>query len=386
MATSNNKSLTLIALSTAAILGLSLAFYGVPTSTKGKQRRNDSCSHNQEQTTPPHAEIPPHVQREIYKEWRRKESVRFLALKKPMYDNIEMYDPEGVMLCTIGKKKANWYVEKKQLAVWRTPLPDDENGGERNTSNPPSIQLLFTPKNGKTQRENDAEIDGTPSNKSRVYNTSHKRNICVACGSPTGLMRHYVVPYSYRHLLPTKFKSHLPHDIVLLCMDCHVCADHAGLERRNETYERRYRTDPDSTQPVIPNLRARHVKSCAQALLKHREKLPPQRIEEYEMTVWGYFHSVEPPARNESAATAPTSGDVHAYSQSRLEHFIETIETETPNPKYIPIQALVVNALKTDQDVADFIRSWRELFLETLHPRYLPKGWSVDSPVESDSY
>jgi hypothetical protein len=33
-------------------------------------------------------ELPTHMMREIYKEQRRKASVRFLAMKKPMYDNV----------------------------------------------------------------------------------------------------------------------------------------------------------------------------------------------------------------------------------------------------------------------------------------------------------
>jgi hypothetical protein len=33
-------------------------------------------------------ELPTHMMRELYKEQRRKASVRFLAMKKPMYDNI----------------------------------------------------------------------------------------------------------------------------------------------------------------------------------------------------------------------------------------------------------------------------------------------------------
>jgi hypothetical protein len=64
---------------------------------------------------------------------------------------------------------------------------------------------------------------------------------------------------------------------------------------------------------------------------------------------------------------------------------VQTLETtDRPNPKYVPISVLVVNALETDTDVTQFIKSWRQLFVETLQPRYLPTGWSVDSSVEND--
>ena len=225
---SSSKAFTVVALGCAAASLLSVYLLFVRGSENNEHDDGDEGKSGNQPSCPP--DLPPHLQRELYKEQRRKESVRFLALKRPMYDNIEMYDPDGVLLCTIGKKKAHWYVSKKGLAVWKTPLTGENDKNGSNPGKAPSIQLLFTPKNSKN-KEND-NSNGTEETQdeihpNRVYNSSHKRNICVACGSSIGLMRHYVVPYSYRRLLPTKFKSHLPHDIVLLCMDCHMCADHA---------------------------------------------------------------------------------------------------------------------------------------------------------------
>jgi hypothetical protein len=316
-------------------------------------------------------------------------------MKKPAYDNIGMYDPDGIMLCTIGKKKANWYVQKRKLAVWKVPSK--------------SIQLLFTPKsNNKNKSEGDDnsskhEEEGQhvlkfKSEGSILYNTAHKKNICVACGASDGLMRHYVVPYSYRRLLPTKFKSHLPHDVVLLCLDCHLVADHGGIQRREWTYERSYRTDSESARPTIPNPHLRRVKSCAQALWKHRPKLPPDRLLKYEQVVADYLSSLpkqdeETEGRHGIATTTrqlrqnePQTQQHEPLSNEVLQKLVvQTLETtDRPNPKYVPISVLVVNALETDTDVTQFIKSWRQLFVETLQPRYLPTGWSVDSSVEND--
>ena len=76
--------------------------------------------------------------RSIYKEQRRQENIPLLAMKKPMYDNIRMLDPQGTLLCTIGKKKANWYIKRK-LAQWRDP--------EQQTT----LQLLFEPSHRSNQ-------------------------------------------------------------------------------------------------------------------------------------------------------------------------------------------------------------------------------------------
>jgi hypothetical protein len=37
---------------------------------------------------------------------------------------------------------------------------------------------------------------------------------------PLGYLRHSVVPHCYRKRFPGAMKSHLSHDIVLMCLDC----------------------------------------------------------------------------------------------------------------------------------------------------------------------
>jgi hypothetical protein len=323
-------------------------------------------------------ERPSHVQRKLHKEQRRKERAPHLAMKKPLYDNIAMYDPDDVMLCTIGKKKADWYVNKKKLAVWRVSLDGNKDG---NNDTATSIRLLFTPSNKKKQL---GDTFDSSCNTASIYNTSHKKNICVACGTNTSLMRHYVVPYSYRRLLPTKFKSHLPHDIVLLCMNCHICADQAGLDHQTNVYERQYRTDPQTANPVIPNRYRRHVKSCARALQKHHQQLPPDRISDCESVVEEFLklHPLKVERKSFFKVDDEKERKI-TFSSAQLQELTQNLETESPNPKYIPIAVLVVSTLQSDQDVSNFIRSWRKLFLKSLKPRFLPVGWSVTSRVEN---
>ncbi|OEU16717.1 hypothetical protein FRACYDRAFT_149334, partial [Fragilariopsis cylindrus CCMP1102] len=292
--------------------------------------------------------LPEHLQREIYKEERRKKSIRFLSMKKPLYDNIEMYHPDNrTMLCTIGKKKANWYV-KKQLAVWRR----EEDAGT----------MAATP-----IKTNDD--DGNTFERMNTYNINHKKNICVACGG--GLMRHYVVPYSYRKKFPIKFKTHLPHDIVLLCIECHIAMDQAIKICRTDIYEQSYRTDPNTRHKVIVDEKLKHIKSYSRALYLYKNKLPKHRIQLYEKYVLKE-HLV---TSNQNDPDYETDAD--AYDKNLI--------TEKLNPKYIPLVDLVIkHKLKTDQDVREFVIGWRQFFVDTLNPQYLPIGWSVNSPVESD--
>jgi hypothetical protein len=284
-------------------------------------------------------DLPTHLIREIYKEKRRKASVRFLAMKKPMYDNIQMFSPEGEILCTIGEKKANWYVRKK-LAEWKS------NGDMK------AVQLLFEPK-GKSSEKT-------------VYTISPKQNICVSCGGDEHFMRHYIVPHCYRTLFPEKFKTHMPHDIVILCPDCHLSVEQV-TQRRIKRLEASLRKDPATANPVIPSRELHTIRSYSLALQKHSAKLPPVKRAECEGLIRSHFKLAD-----DEALTA------------ELIHQATELETHTPNPKYIPGPDLVAATLRTDELIETFVRDWRKDFLDVLQPRFLPTGWSVDSPVHCD--
>ena len=428
---------------------------------KSKTTSNDGDDSSSSSSSSPFFELPQHLQRELHKEERRKASVRFLARKTPLYENIEMYAPDGAtMLCTIGRKKANWYV-RKELAVWLQGRTGGAGGEEKehenedkngNGNETPSIRLLFEPKNHKKKKTDESSpkpasgetgitscgqnvVDSDHEEQMRKYNCTHKLNICVSCGaldatasaeasgtnanktdgeslSPpptqnaaaaaatststtatTGLMRHYVVPYAYRRLLPTKFKTHMPHDVVLLCLDCHIDAEQAAKVLRTDVYEESFRTDPTTRPAVVIDFEAKAIKSKARALWQHKSKLPQSRIDEYENELKRYlakrtaskeaiYPSIPPITDNHGKGVGDSS---ILLSEAVLRHLALALEAEKPNPNYVPLASLVVdNLCQTDEDIQEFVVGWRNFFVETLQPRYLPTGWRVDSPVRVD--
>jgi hypothetical protein len=249
-----------------------------------------------------------------------------------------MYSPQDEILSTISVKKANWYIGKN-LATWKD---SDET----------KIKLLFAPK-------------GKPSG-TNVYTTSQKQNICVSCGEDKHHMRHYVVPYCYRTLLPEKYKTHMPHDIVIMCPECHLVCEQA-TQKLQKQMEAPLRKDPETAFSAIPNSELYHVRSCALALHRNANRLPPAKLQEYKALVRAHYNLGE-------------DEDLTA----ELIQSASKIESHEPNPKYIPGPELVAETLTSDEAIADFIRDWRDHFLATMQPRYLPKGWSVDSPVHCD--
>jgi hypothetical protein len=258
-----------------------------------------------------------------------------LAMKKPMYDNVEMYSPGGVLLCTISTKKATWYINKK-LGRWIEEAK--------------ALQLLFEPK---------AEPKDP-----NTYNVTHKKNICVVSGESEDFMRHYIVPYCYRQLFPTKYKTHMPHDIVILCPDCHLQSEQYTQTRQQEL-DYKLRKDPCTSFPRINDKVLHKVRSAALALHKRRDQLPPDKVEEYEKIIKKHF----------------SLDDASCLSNEVLEDATK-IETSIENQFFIPSPGLVVRSLANNPaSIERFVVEWRDFFVETMQPRFLPVGWNIRSPV-----
>jgi hypothetical protein len=384
--------------------------------TKG----DDSGNGNSKDTSSTSNAAATHLARAKMKDERRQAKLIHLAMKSPMYDNVLMLDPQGEVLCTISKKKARWYINKG-LADWVVGCgPEDnsqvqslENGGggkdddkihhETKGELKPDkkylqIQILFEPKNRSNRGE-----EG-------LYVRTAKQNKCVVCGSQDHHMRHYVVPYAYRTLLPKQYKTHLSHDIVILCPKCHLhCEQHR--QRRMTDMEDACRTaylrannlinkvgggiekddDKNYHHPFQTDHDLYHVRSCALALLNSRDQLPESKLLDYESIIRNHFLSRDPQAipvqqHDVDAAAAPTGENNHnsasislfELTPSLLQRAID-VDYKIPNEHYIPGAEIVVGGLVDEELIADFIRDWRRHFLSVAQPRHLPTGWSVNS-------
>lgn len=110
---------------------------------------------------------------------------------KTHYNSIVMLHPDGDIMCRCSNKKAEWYIQRG-LA---TRIDDS------------TFKLNFVP-NGYGNRE-------------QPFYLEIKDNCCVVCGVKENLTKHHVVPYQFRSLFPTEYKSHDCHDVLLVCRKCH---------------------------------------------------------------------------------------------------------------------------------------------------------------------
>lgn len=110
----------------------------------------------------------------IQKEFKRS----FATRAKPLYQNCLLQAPDGELLCTCDRKKAQWYVHKDIGVVI--------------AEEPFTVRLKFEPA-------------GRAVGEVGKYYQQVKVNCCVVCGKQESYIRKNVVPREYRKLFPCKF-------------------------------------------------------------------------------------------------------------------------------------------------------------------------------------
>lgn len=96
---------------------------------------------------------------------------------KPLYHNCYLQAPDGEILCTCDRKKAEWYIGKGL--------------GELVQTDPYTVKLNFEP-------------SGRALGEVGQYYTQVKVNQCVVCGCTEKFIRKNVVPREYRKYFPRK--------------------------------------------------------------------------------------------------------------------------------------------------------------------------------------
>lgn len=248
-----------------------------------------------------------------------------------MYHNCQLLAPDGEILCTCDPKKANWYVAKEI--------------GDIVSEDPLTVKLRFEPKRRPI-------LDNS-------YYTLNKDNMCVTCGATDALVRRNVVPHDYRRFFPLVMKDHTSHDVLLLCPECHSKSEKYAAHLREELSE-----ECDAPVGVKDDVKVhssslfRKVKSAARALLSNAETLPTERREELEELVKNYF-------------------EVSELTPEKLKEASE-MRVTTDNKSYLPHGLKVVKWFSYKGGLIELEKKWREYFLTTMQPSYLPEQWSIN--------
>lgn len=244
------------------------------------------------------------------------------TLKSPQYENCEVLSPEGQLMFRCCRKKALWYL--------------DRNLGKKVVEDPLTVQLTFVPKGV-------GHIDDP-------YFLQKMENRCVVCGGEEDLTRHHIVPYCYRKFFPTVLKDHRSYDVMALCIPCHHSYETFATEFK-QTLAVKY-SAPVSGTGIKYNKTLASARGSAKALLDNREKIPQARQQELLDRVRSFLNK------------EPTDEDLQGLMDKDPHDFAN----------YAHHGKLVVSQVA---DIQAFVLEWRQHFLSTMLPKFLPPFWNV---------
>ncbi|XP_065354652.1 exonuclease 3'-5' domain-containing protein 2 isoform X2 [Calliphora vicina] len=265
-----------------------------------------------------------------------KSQVRGISTRsKALYDNCLLEAPDGELLCTIDRRKAKWYL--------------DQCLGSQVKSEPFTVRLNFEPA-------------GRAVGEVGKYYQTPKENQCVVCGRKESFIRKNVVPREYRKHFPEVMKSHTSHDVLLLCPTCHQLSNISDMKVRHKLSHMCdapfiYKEGAYKLKE-IPELR--QIKSAARALLKCGNKIPENRRKSLESTVLNHYKE---------------ETEIHLNLLQKASE----IDTKITNENYSQHGEKVVQKFQTDHGgLLELEKIWREHFIHTMQPKYLPSLWNIN--------
>jgi len=269
-------------------------------------------------------------------------------------ENWEVYHPNGTHMFTCGEKKAKWYLDKD--------LAKRTDDGK--------IMLKFEPK-------------GEGFDADEIFGKTVREPICVVSGVEHDLQRHHIVPYCYRTYFPIKYKSKNHHDVVLINHEKHseyeiqatiykdVIAEMYSVKTINELnseYTRKLR-EVGRNNAILLN--------TIHSILKTHNKISNEvKIKKLKMI---------------SEFTGIPIEKIFEFNYIQLyklfilvkkQHDEVIYKFKGVNRKLYDHGYHVVQKLNTEEKIKEFVKLWRLHFIETMKPKHMPRGWSVDFRIK----
>ncbi len=244
---------------------------------------------------------------------------------KAIYEGCQVLDPQGRLMFRCRRKRAQWYV--------------DRHLGNVVSDAPYTVKLSFQPKG--------------PGRRGDKFHLQTRQNVCCVCGTSEKLSRHHVVPYSYSRHMNDGFE-HNSHDVLPMCVNCH------NEYEEKHSYELRKHLATEYNAPmggIEADNSDHNVIKAAHAIAKYAETIPSDRLHMLLSTIAGHI------------GHTPTIEEIEDLACKRI---------ETKKDKYHSHSEIVVSQI-TDHN--KFVKMWRQHFLDSMTPQYMPKYWDVNRPI-----
>jgi hypothetical protein len=175
------------------------------------------------------------------------------------------------------------------------------------------------------------------------------KNHCVVCGCDdiSKLSKHHSIPECFRKHFPLKWKSYRSHEILFVCVSCHSKYELEAQKIKQEMIEK-YGGEAFFKQEGM-------IRGHIKTLLKHAHSLPPDKKLDLQIEIMEY-HNVD---------------DV---DDNTLKSLIKK-KRESPYKIYA----------KTITDHFEFNRFWKQHFIDTMNPKFLPPYWRPEYEPLTDN-
>lgn len=270
-------------------------------------------------------------------------------------ENWKVYHPNGRHMFTCGEKKAKWYLDRN-LA---------KKIGKK------KIALTFSPKgNGFEDNEE--------------FGRSIREAKCVVTGIEEGLQRHHIVPYCYRTYFPEQYKSKNHHDVVLINHEIHSQYEQLANGYKDEiarlfgvktigelngeyTVALREFGKPNAiVLNTIHSIFKTYGRISHELLLDKLQFLSEFTGIPYEILCgYNYIQLYK------------------LYLLIKVHHEKELYDFKAENRMIYDHGYRVVQKLDTEEKIEDFVKLWRNHFIVTMRPQFMPNGWSIDFRIKT---
>ena len=265
-------------------------------------------------------------------------------------ENWAVHHPNGKHMFTCGEKKAKWYLDRDLAFI------NDDN----------KITLTFIPKG-----------DGFDDNE--IFGKSIRETICVVSGKPDGLQRHHIVPYCYRTYFPDEFKSKNHHDVVLINHKLHSDYEQIASQYKDEIAD-------IYGIGKISDLNTKYTKMLRDSSCTY--SIPMNLLN----SLFNSYGLISETAKYDkliqiSKHTNIPFKTICSYSYIQLykiylylkeKHKIEKENVKIKNRKIYDHGYQLSLKLDTDKKIENFVKLWRKHFIDTMQPKFMPIGWSID--------
>jgi hypothetical protein len=256
------------------------------------------------------------------------------------YDNCTILDMRDKVIGKCPRRRLDWYL-RKDIAE----RVDDS-----------TIRLKFEPNYKDPDSLNFDEI-------------VTRESVCVVCGESDKLNKFHIIPKCFKTLFPVKLRSRSSADVILLC-DYHSNeANYYSDQYKQELYEK-YEVYPSN----FVDEKKQDIKTIAQKIIKKQTSINKSKHGDKTVAITKDMEKLDELIKSCGLIDNDVNTvDVNTVDVNTLANLNTKIMVDDIDNAY---EYIVKKSLENDNNkIREFIKDWKDFFVETSNPEYLPNDF-----------